>query len=138
MVKGVKGKNVKGGFPTIVDYSTSIEDLLKRGSYNRVSSEITSINFPSKKKGKDRIVAKVLNIRCRPVFGSPGFVNELIGLQEKGYIPVDLRELLTVLNQHKNIKALPVIWALGSTIDIGDDLLSPKVIETYYVELEET
>lgn len=129
MVKETRGNTKNDGFPTIVDYNTSIEDLLKGRHYDRVLPEINSNNFPSKKGGKERIIARVFELKQRPIFGSPCFERELCSIVKKGYEPVDLRELLTVFNQHKNIKALPLILALGSVIEIYDDLKSPFIQE---------
>jgi hypothetical protein len=129
MVKGVKGKKVRGGFPTVVDYSIPIEILLKGRCYDRIVKEINSENFPSRESGKTQIVAKPVQIRCRPVFDSPGFMNELNRLEDRGYELADLRESLTVLNNHKSIHALPAILIIGSTISIDSDLLSPMILE---------
>ena len=143
MVKRIKGLPYvfDNGYPTVVNHNISIEDLLKHRHYDKVASEITSMNFPSKKEEKEKIVVKVIKLNCRPVFAEPRFENELFSIRQNGYEPVDLRELLTALNQHKNIRAIPSILALGSTLDINDSLMSPFVKERgssgSSVELEE-
>ena len=131
MVKRIKGFPYifDSGYPTIVNHNASIEDLLKVRHYDRVAPEINSKNFPSEKGGKEQIVIKVIKLDCRPVFGDPRFEGELISIEGNGYEVVDLRELLTALNQHKNIRAVPSILALGSRIDIDDSLVSPFVKE---------
>ncbi len=130
MVKTIKGMSLdKDDYPTVVNHNALIEDLLKIRHYDEVSPFITSTNFPSRKSGKERIAAKIVEIRHRPVFGSSGLERDLHCLRNEGYEVVDLQELLTVLNQHKNIRALPSIMALGSSIEIGDDLKSPFVLE---------
>lgn len=122
-----KNRFNRQGYVTEVDYGVPIKEIVKRGHYKKVSPGINSKNFPAKKGKKDRIVAKIIEIRNRPVSGYICFEIESARLRKQGYEFVELRELLAVLEQHKNIRALRPIFALGSKIDIRSELLIPGV-----------
>ena len=127
MVKLIRNRFDGQGYVTDIDYGVPVKDIVKRGHYKKVSPGINSKNFPTKKGKKDRIVAKIIEIRSRPVFEDINFEIESACLRKEGYEFVGLRELLAVLEQHKNIRALRPIFALGSKIDIRSELLIPGV-----------
>ncbi|MFA5729903.1 MAG: hypothetical protein WC938_01605 [Candidatus Paceibacterota bacterium] len=126
MVKRIPGHSFlfDVGHAIIVDYDASIKALLKEGNYTQVHPEITAKNFPTKKKGKEEIVVKVIKLSQRPLFGDRGFEEEMIAIRNNGYEVVNLQELLTALCY---IEYRPSILALGSKIDVGDSLMSPFV-----------
>lgn len=123
---------IRNGYPTLIE--ETIEDLLK--NYSKVSKGINSVNFPPTKEGKYQIVARLFMIGPRPVFEDLEFERRMEDLRKKGYEPVDLRELLSVLKQHKSIESLTPIHALGSGIDIMYEMLSPCVFKHYFLDSE--
>jgi hypothetical protein len=125
MVKRNKDYPDGTGYPTEVDYDLSMEDVIREGRYRKVDSNINSKNFPPEKKGKDRIIALIVELQSRPVFEDLCFEAELASIRER-YELVNLREALAVFKQHDEIRAVRPIFALGSRADIGNELLAPE------------
>lgn len=124
MVKKSDRKNKGVGYRATVDYSTPIEVLLKIKRFRSVSPLINSNNFPLQRKGKERIVVRVITLETRPVIGDIAFDREMAYIEENGYAVVNVREFLTVLSQNRFRPSVPV-FALDERLDYGSSLLAP-------------
>ena len=98
-------------YSLVVDYEKSIEDLIKEGRYAEADPDITSRNFPPKKKG-------VINVKVELIdFG--GYILDVKALhkmEEMGYRPADIYELLTLGKKHPKLQLQFKIVALGSVL----------------------
>lgn len=111
-----KSRPKDGFYPVIVDCKKSVEDLIKLGFYSYVDKNITSANFPTKRKGAYRTEIKFIPSRFI------SFTEELIGLAQMNYRPADIKEFLSFGEQHQMARLLGVspIVALGSVWKNGD------------------
>lgn len=96
-------------YSVTVNYGVKIETAVKRGHYDYANKNITSQNFPTKKKGKvERRIGLI-------PFGSLTSGREaLMQLDQMGYIPADLRGLLTFGENYPEVQREFPIVAFGS------------------------
>jgi hypothetical protein len=100
---------LNGPYTVQVDYSQSVENLLKAGQYNWSYYQVTSSNFPSTENGQGTISAVLVPY-------SPGASLEyLLNGPAAGMRPATLKELLAFGQAYPDVqRKLPVI-ALGSS-----------------------
>ena len=90
-----------------VNYDTSIKDLIKKGKYNYVNSDITEVNFPSEEKGESKIEVELLG------FSEPiSSIDVLKEMKLKGLQALTLKELLHLGIKYPDLQRW--IVALGS------------------------
>jgi len=123
MVKETRKHPANKGCAVIVDYNFPFKDLLNQRREYNVSPEINSINFPTNKKGKKQITVRWFSLKCRPVIRSPGFEREIMLIEEKGYEPVNSRELISATNQYERVPLSSPMMAFGEPFDIGNSLM---------------
>ncbi len=97
-------------YPLSVDYGRSVEHGVKAGCFGHVDSDITSHNFPTKRRGTTEIEVELVH------FNRPISTNEALReLGRMGYRPAELRELLAFGERYPEVqRELFVIIALGS------------------------
>lgn len=96
-------------YPIIVDYEKPLENLFKRGRYLFPEDDITSKNFPQKKKGKVEVCVELISFEKQ--LSKTGVTKEL---NRRGYRPADIWELLTLGAKYRKVSSA---IALGSIID---------------------
>jgi len=107
-----------------VDYRRSVEDGVKAGRYNWVSSDITSRNFPTKRKGTAEVAVELIHFN-RYVSTNEA-LRELDGM---GYRPAELHELLAFGEKYPEVQRQFPVIALGSVWQgRGGDRLVPCLI----------
>jgi len=92
-----------------VDYGRSVEDGVKAGHYDWVDSDITSRNFPTKRKGTAEVAVELIHFNW--YFWTDRVLREL---DEMGYRPAELHELLAFGEKYPEIQRGFPIFALGS------------------------
>ena len=96
-------------FTVTVDYSKTIEDMVKSGRYDWFNDNITSKNFPTKRAGKTEIIVELVHFNR-----NIGTDEALKKLDRMGYRPVELHELLAFGEKYPEIQREFPIVALGS------------------------
>jgi len=106
----IKPSGLRTAYPIFVNYGRSIEDGIKAGRYDWVDSDITSRNFPTKRKGTAEVAVELVCFnRC--VFSTKKVLREL---DRMGYRPAELHELLAFGEKYPEVhREFPVV-ALGS------------------------
>jgi hypothetical protein len=92
-----------------VDYGRSVEDGVKAGRYGRVDFDITSRNFPTKRKGTAKIEVELIHFNRRISTDEA-----LRKLDRMGYRPAELRELLAFGEKYPEVQREFPVVALGS------------------------
>lgn len=88
-----------------VDYGLRFEEMVEEGKYDKISFDITSFNFPVKRKGKAKVVVELINFN-RSIFARIA----LKKLAEIGYRSADLHELLALGIQYPDIqREFPIV-----------------------------
>src|SRR5258706_720221 len=98
------------GYPVNVDYSASLEQLVKAGKYDWFNDDITGRNFPSSEKGTAQVLVYLVNFN-RDI-NSEDVVKEL---DRQGLRPATLKELLALGASYPDLQRKDLIVALGST-----------------------
>lgn len=119
-------KSKGNGLLTVVDYDRPLKDLLKEGGYELASGVNVDDIPPSLIKGKRAIRTWNIALNQRPVI-CDRFNGQLIALGQKGYEPVDFLELVTVNIAHRFTREQIPLFALGSVIEINQDLFFPAI-----------
>lgn len=96
-------------YPLSVDYERSVEDLVKAGQYDRSDPDITSRNFPTKRKGRVEIVVVLTHFKQR--ISTDEVCRDL---DKRGYRTAELRELLTFGVKYQGVQREFPIVALDS------------------------
>jgi hypothetical protein len=108
----------------IIDYSRTVQEMIKAGNYDWTNSNITEKHFPlpTELKGKKVEVSSKLFHFNRPI-GSKDAISEM---DKAGYRPATLAELLVLGEAHPELqKEFPIV-ALGSVWrDVSDDRRVP-------------
>ncbi len=92
-----------------IDYSENLEDLIKRGKYDWVDSNINSSNFPNDRKDKEKIELKLIH------FGEGITTKEVLKeLEAKNLRPANLYELLNLGIKESELQRKFYIVTLGS------------------------
>lgn len=105
------GTAVGNAYSISVDYGMSVEELVKLGHYDRRANEnITSHNFPTRRKGKAEVVVELIR------FDRYISIDEALSeLDKMGFLPTELHELLAFSEKYPDLqREFPVI-ALGSS-----------------------
>lgn len=97
-------------YPVNVDYSASVEQLIKNGKYDWFNDDITGRNFPSSEKGTAQVVVYLVNFDHD--ISSEDAVKEL---DRQGLRPATLKELLALGSTYPDLQRKDLIVALGST-----------------------
>jgi hypothetical protein len=97
-------------YPVNVDYSASVEQLIKAGKYDWFNDDITGRNFPSSEKGTAQVIVYLVNFD-RDI-SSENAVKEL---DRQGLRPATLKELLALGATYPDLQRKDLIVALGST-----------------------
>lgn len=107
-----------------VDYKMSVEEAVGRGNYNWADPDITSKNFPMEQKGKVKLTVELISL-CHRVSTEEA----LKELDQMGYRPAELLELLALGAQYPNLQTGPIV-ALGSVWQdlSGQDRVSSRSI----------
>jgi len=96
-------------YALLVDYGRSVEDGVRAGRYDWVNPNITSHNFPTKRRGKAEVVLELI---CFDREISSYEV--LFELDKRGYRPADLQELLALGEKYPELQVEFPIIALGA------------------------
>ncbi len=100
-----------------VDYGQSVEEAVEAGRYDRVNSDITSKNFPTKKSG----IAEVsIDLVC---FNRDTITADevLVELDKRGLRPAETHELLKIGEKFPDLQREFPIVALGSVWSVWQD-----------------
>jgi len=103
------GKPAGKTYPLSVNYERSVEDGVKAGRYDWVSFNITSRNFPTKRKGTEKVALELINFNR-----SVSTDEALHELYRMGYRPAELRELLAFGEKYPEVQREFLVVALGS------------------------
>jgi hypothetical protein len=96
-------------YPLSVDYERSVEDLVKAGGYDWANSDITSRNFPTKRKGRAEVVVELIH------FNRYISTDEVLReLDRMGFRPAKLHELLAFGEKYPEAQRRFSVVALGS------------------------
>ncbi|OGZ41382.1 MAG: hypothetical protein A3C80_02625 [Candidatus Ryanbacteria bacterium RIFCSPHIGHO2_02_FULL_45_43] len=96
-------------YPLSVDYGRSVEDGVKAGRYDLANSDITSRNFPTKRKGTAEIAVEPIHFnRC---ISTDEALREL---DMMGYRPAELQELLAFGEKYPEVQREFTVVASGS------------------------
>jgi hypothetical protein len=98
-----------GGCFLFVNYDESVEDAVKAGHYDWVSSNINSHNFSTTQKGSRRVEMKLIHFDR--VISTEEALREL---DRMGYRPSELHELLAFGRDHPEIQRKFPIIGLGA------------------------
>lgn len=101
--------NISGTYPVSVDYSLSVKQVVKLGKYDWVNSDINDKNYKTGKKGKAEVAVELIHFN-RPISSE----DALKKIDQNGYRPAELHELLTLGEKHPNLQREFFIVALGS------------------------
>jgi len=103
------GKPTGNIYHLSVDYGRSVEDGVKAGRYDWVDSDITSYNFPTKRKGRAEVAVELINFN-RYISDNEVFSE----LNTPDYRPAELHELLALGEKYPGVKRDFPVVALGS------------------------
>ncbi|MBI2175392.1 MAG: hypothetical protein HYU35_01525 [Parcubacteria group bacterium] len=93
-----------------VDYGRSVEDAVKAGRYDLANPDITSLHFPTKRKGTTAEVGVELIHFSRVISNN----EVLCELDRMGYRPAEFHELLAFGEKYTEVQREFLIVALGS------------------------
>ncbi len=105
-------RTAKNIFRVTVNYNQSVEEMVEAGKYDCFNSDITSKNFPTKRKGTTEVVVKLIHFN-RVLADGDEAVHELDRI---GYRPAELHEHLAFGEQHPEVQREFPIVALGSVL----------------------
>lgn len=92
-----------------VDYTMSVEEMVKLGNYDWANGDITMENFPTKRIGKADLEVELLHFNR--IISSGDALREIDKL---GYRAAELHELLTLGAKYPDVQFEFLIIALGS------------------------
>jgi len=92
-----------------VNYRRSVEDAVKAGRYDWTKSDITSRNFPTKRKGTAEVAVELVHFNR-----SISTDEALSELDRMGYRPAELHELLAFGEKYPEVQREFPVVALGS------------------------
>jgi len=108
-------------YPLSVDYGRSVEDGVRAGRYDWVNPNITSHNFPTKRRGRAEVVLELI---CFDREISSYEV--LFEIDKRGYRPANLQELLAFGEKYPEVqREFPVVALDSVWQDRGGDLYAP-------------
>lgn len=96
-------------YPVVVDYGLSVERAIELGHYDSVNSDINSRNFPNRRDGTEDVVIELVILH--QVISTENALREL---DERGYRPANLRELLAFGQKYPDAERDFPVAALGS------------------------
>jgi len=104
------GKPAAGGIYLVsVDYGRSVEDGVEAGQYDWSNSDITSRNFPTKRKGTAEVAVELVHFnRCISTEGA------LKNLDSMDMRPAEIHELLAFGEKYPDVQRKFPIVAPGS------------------------
>ena len=105
-------------YTVTVDYSASVEQMIKAGKFDWFNDDVTSRHFPSNEKGVAEVLVYLVNFN-RDI-SSEDAVKEL---DRQGLRPATLRELLALGVAQPDLQRNNPIVALGSTWRGSDGLV---------------
>jgi hypothetical protein len=109
-------------YSVVVDYSRTLQEMVKAGEYYWVNDDITEKNFPrSEKVGEEQVVIKLMEFY--PSMTSDEVINRMKPYKMDAYVlrPATIEECLAFWKQYPEIKRKHPIVALGSVTAVGDD-----------------
>lgn len=110
-------------YPVNVDYSASVEQLIKVGKYDWFNAEIKAGNFPSSEKGTAQVLVYLVPFTRE--LSSEDAVREL---DHQGLRPATLKELLALGATYPDLQRKALIVALGSNWrDSDGDVFVPRL-----------
>ncbi len=110
------GKPDNNTYPVVVDYGKSVEEMVRLGKYSWSDGGITSKKFPTKRTGKEEI--QIVLVHFDQFISTEEAIKEL---DEMGFRPAELRELLAFGEKYPNIQRKFPVVALGSVRQRPDD-----------------
>jgi hypothetical protein len=103
---------LNGPYTLEVDYSQSVETLVKAGRYNWIYYQVTSANFPSSENGQGTISVALVPY-------SPGVsLDYLLDGPAAGMRPATLKELLAFGQAYPDVQRKVPVIALGSSANL--------------------
>ena len=103
------GKPVSDTYPIFVDYEGSVDAGVEAGYYDWAGSDITFENFPTKRNGTAEIEMKLIHFNL-----TISTDKVLRKIENAGYRPAELQELLVFGEKYPEIQRKFQIIALGS------------------------
>lgn len=129
---------LNGPYTVQVDYSQSVEDLLKAGRYNWVHYLVSSSNFPSTETGEGSLSAVLVP------FSPQADLAKFLANPPPGTRPATLKELLAFGEAYQDVQRKLPVLALGTSARLevptermertGDPTLMPFVVVTRKVK----
>lgn len=104
---------LEGPYTLNVDYSITVEDLLRAGSYNWVNHRLASSNFPA--AGGGRVALSAVLVPFSPEANLDHAVGDQAAL---GMRPATLKELLAFGEAYPDVQRKLPVLALGSSVDL--------------------
>lgn len=102
--------HINSSFNITVDYSHSLEEMIKSGGYDYINSYIIEKNFSLNGRGIHKFSAVIFHFEN--VSMSPDAI--IVEMNKRGYRPAKIEELLAVGKNHPNIQRKFPIVAMGS------------------------
>src|SRR5258706_591723 len=116
------------GYPVNVDYSASLEQLVKAGKYDWFNDDITGRNFPSSEKGTAQVLVYLVNFN-RDI-NSEDVVKEL---DRQGLRPATLKELLALGASYPDLQRKDlIVSSVGNWFSLFSIRLLVDVLKTLY------
>lgn len=104
----------------IVDYTMNLADMISAGKYGWVDPEIVEKNFSTQKSGNFMVNAQLLH------FGKAiSMENALIEMEERGFRPGTLEELLSFGANYPEVQMVFHVCAFGSTCVVRETRYVP-------------
>lgn len=103
-------QTAKNTFRVLVNYSHTVEEMVRVGKYDRSNSNINSENFPTDRDGAAEVEVELVHLN-RVISDGDEAVREL---DRMGYRPAELHELLALGEQRPEVQREFPIAALGS------------------------
>lgn len=106
----IEGKQRTGNsYAVTVDYGMNVEDAVRLGRYDWVNENITSRNFPTKRRGTAEVVVELIHLER--YVSTEGALREL---DKMGYRPAELHELLAFGEKYPDVQREFPVVAPGS------------------------
>lgn len=99
-------------FSVEINYTETVEEMVKRGKYDRANPNISQYNFPHKRLGNKRIAVELFRLelaRHGRTLTAESVRYVLRQLDKKGFRPANLPELLAIEEHSKKGKGIPIV-----------------------------
>jgi hypothetical protein len=123
----------------IVDYHRTMQEMIDKGNYNKVSTFITEKNFPlstelisTELRGKQVSVSiKLFYFNCDVSYTEISHKDIIIEMDKVGSRPIILPELLAIGEYHPDLQKESPVIALGSVWYVANGRRGVPVLDFY-------